>query len=54
MDKTIARNGDMYRDDSGILSLVFICTQTLRYKISLFEFPLLKLFAETKSFFEQI
>ena len=24
-DKTIARNGDMYKDDSGILSLVIKC-----------------------------
>ena len=43
--KTISRSGDMYRDDSGILSLVIKCfgITTLRYKISLLEFPLLKL-----------
>ena len=38
-DKTIARSGDMYRDDSGILSLVIICLGITN--ISLFEFPLL-------------
>ena len=41
-DKRIARSGDMYRDDSGILSLVFLnvlASQTLWYKILLFKFP---------------
>ena len=40
LDKTIAGSGDMYRDDFGILTLVInvSASQTLRYKISLFEF----------------
>ena len=45
-DKTIARSEDMYREDLGILSMVIKCfgiTNTW-YKISLFEFPLLKLY----------
>ena len=42
-DKTIAWSGDMYKDDS-VWSLNVSASQTLRYKISLFEFPLLKLY----------
>ena len=43
--KTIARSGDMYRDDFGISTLVIICfgiTNTSLQNSSLFEFPLLK------------
>ena len=45
LDKTIAQSGDIYKDDSGTLNLVIniSASQTLRCKISLFEFPLLKL-----------
>ena len=45
-DKMITRSGDMYADDSGFSawSLNVSASQTLRYKISLFEFPLLKLY----------
>ena len=41
-DKTIARSGDMYRDDLVILIWLFNVS-VFQYKIALFEFPLLKL-----------
>ena len=54
-DKTIARSGDMYMIQVySVWSLNVSASQTLRYKISLFEFPLLilyQVFAETKRFF---
>ena len=46
LDKTIARSGDMYRDNLGISTLVIKCfgiTITSVQNFSLYEFPLLKL-----------
>ena len=43
-DKTIARSGDMYKDALGIFRLVIKRFGITNNKISLFEFPLLKLY----------
>ena len=59
-DKTIARSGDMYKDDSGISSLVIKCfgiSNTSGTKFRYLNFlcqNCTEVFAETKSFFLKI
>ena len=58
LDKMIARSGDMYRDDSGIFCLGHLMFRHHKHfgtKISLFEFPLLKLcLRKLKVFFNKV